>query len=106
MARRKEQVNWADPALLILGSLVEGPKHGYAMTADIADTAGIDLGPGTLYGAISRLENQGLIEAMASEGTRRPYRVTAAGETLLRSRLAAMHNFARIARARLDGATS
>lgn len=106
MARRREQVNWADPALLILGSLGDGPKHGYAMSTDIAETSGVDLGPGTLYGAISRLEEQGLIRALSEDGPRRPYQITAEGEAVLRTRLAAMRNFARMASARLDVATS
>jgi len=106
MVRRRDKVNWADPTLLILGSLSEGPKHGYAMSSDIAATVGVDLGPGTLYGAISRLEDQGLIEALSAEGPRRPYRITAEGEALLRTRLASMRTFTRVASARLEGATS
>ena len=44
------------PALLIMISLADGPKHGYAMTLDIEQVSGQKLGPGTLYGAIARLE--------------------------------------------------
>ena len=50
---------FSDPALLILISLVDGPKHGYAMTEDIAVIADQRLGPGTLYGAITRLNRAG-----------------------------------------------
>src|SRR5215469_14493019 len=46
---------FSEPALLILISLAEGPKHGYSMTEDIEAIAGVRLGPGTLYGAIARL---------------------------------------------------
>ena len=70
---------WADPSMLVLASLADGPKHGYAITQDIAAQVGVDLGPGTLYGAIGRLEERGLIEAMPPEQRRRPYRITAAG---------------------------
>jgi DNA-binding PadR family transcriptional regulator len=65
--------------MLVLASLADGPKHGYAITQDVAAQVGVDLGPGTLYGAIGRLEERGLIEAMPPEQRRRPYRMTAAG---------------------------
>jgi len=51
----------SDPTLLVLSSLAEGDKHGYAMMQDIEAFAGIRLGPGTLYGAITRLEEHGWI---------------------------------------------
>src|SRR5256885_9657066 len=86
---------FSEPALLILISLADGPKHGYAMTEDIASVAGVRLGPGTLYGAIARLETRGLIEALASEDRRNPYRMTPAGETALRARVAAPQTPAR-----------
>jgi DNA-binding PadR family transcriptional regulator len=75
--------SWSDPPLLVLASLADGAKHGYAITQDVATQTGVRLGPGTLYGAISRLEERGLIEALPPEGRRRPYRLTAAGEQLL-----------------------
>ena len=74
---------WSDPPLLVLASLADGAKHGYAITQDVAAQTGVRLGPGTLYGAISRLEERGLIEALSAEGRRRPYRLTAAGERVL-----------------------
>src|SRR6478609_5367035 len=70
-----------DPGLLILISLLGGAKHGYLLTQDIEDFAGVTLGPGTLYGAITRLESRALIEP-ADEGVesrRRPYRLTSEG---------------------------
>jgi DNA-binding PadR family transcriptional regulator len=76
-----------DPGLLVLASLAEGPKHGYAITQDIEEVAGVKLGPGTLYGALSRLEGRDLIEAMPSDDRRRPYRITAAGSTALADQL-------------------
>jgi DNA-binding PadR family transcriptional regulator len=78
---------FAEPAVLVLVSLAEGPKHGYAMTADIDHVSGIRLGPGTLYGAIARLEERGLIEPLPSEDRRRPYRLTGAGAAALRAHL-------------------
>jgi len=68
-----------EPGLLILASLAGGPKHGHAMIADIDRLAGVHLGPGTLYGALHRLEERGLIEALPSEEPRRPYRLTELG---------------------------
>jgi DNA-binding PadR family transcriptional regulator len=76
-----------DPGLLVLSSLAAGPRHGYAITQDIEEVAGVRLGPGTLYGALSRLEERGLIEALPSEDRRRPYRLSAEGATALDEQL-------------------
>jgi DNA-binding PadR family transcriptional regulator len=78
---------FSDPALFVLVSLAGGEKHGYAMIEDIEETCGMRPGPGTLYGAIARLEGRGLVEPLASEERRRPYRLTAAGEAALEERL-------------------
>jgi DNA-binding PadR family transcriptional regulator len=83
-----------DPPVLILTSLASGPKHGHALAKDIEAFAGVALGPGTLYGAITRLDQRGLIEPLASEDRRRPYRITGAGRTALASTLAAMRALA------------
>ena len=105
MRRRASQPlelgRFSEPALLILISLADGPKHGYAMSADIELLTGVRPGPGTLYGAITRLEERGLIERMDASDRRNPYRLTAAGVKTLRARLAAMENIANIARRRL-----
>src|SRR5260370_41103877 len=76
-----------DAALLILTSLAGGPKHGYAMIEDIASITGVRLGPGTLYGAISRLESAGLIEALESTDRRRPYQITPRGRRRLEAEI-------------------
>lgn len=78
---------YAGPATLILASLADGPKHGYALTKDVEQFAGLRLAPGTLYEALSRLESQGMIEALDSDDRRRPYQLTAAGATALRAHL-------------------
>jgi DNA-binding PadR family transcriptional regulator len=80
---------FSDPSLLILSSLVSGPKHGYAMMEDIFEYSGTRLEPGTLYGAISRLEQRGWIQALPNDDRRRPYQITAAGVTALREQLTA-----------------
>ncbi len=72
-----------DPGLLLLISLAGGPKHGHAMLLDVERFAGVRLGPGTLYGALARLEERGEVEPMAAEGRRRPYRLTGRGRNAL-----------------------
>ena len=91
----------SDPALLILASLAEGDKHGYAMIADIQSFAGVALGPGTLYGAITRLEQRGFIRAVAGDDRRQPYRLTAAGRRYLEGELAGLESMVRIGLGRL-----
>jgi DNA-binding PadR family transcriptional regulator len=78
---------YAGPATLILSSLADGPKHGYALTKDIEQFASLRLAPGTLYEALGRLESQGLIEGLESQDRRRPYQLTAAGAGALRAQL-------------------
>lgn len=93
---------FSEPALLILISLAEGPKHGYAMAEDIAAIAEVRMGPGTLYGALARLESRGLIQPVESEDRRNPYRLTGLGERALRARLAAIEAVARAGRQRIS----
>ncbi len=81
----------SDPGFLLLVSLSGGPKHGHAMLLDVASFAGVRLGPGTLYGALSRLEEDGLVEALPMEGRRRPYRLTDSGLAALRGRLTGLN---------------
>src|SRR5512137_3125509 len=86
--------HFSNPSLLILASLADGEKHGYAMMEDIQAMTGVRLGPGTLYGAITRLEQGGLIESLPADDRRRPYRLTAAGARLLRQTLSELERFA------------
>ena len=92
---------YSDPGLLILSSLTEGPKHGYAMIEDILDFSGTRLEPGTLYGALARLERCGWIEALPSEERRRPYRATGEGLRVLREQLETMRQIVSVAFRRL-----
>jgi DNA-binding PadR family transcriptional regulator len=80
----------SDPSLLVLASLADGDKHGYAMMADIQVFAGVELGPGTLYGALTRLEERGLIKAVPPGDRRQPYRITAAGKRHLEEQLSSL----------------
>ena len=85
-----------------MASLAEGPKHGYAITRDVEEMAGVKLGPGTLYGAISRLEERGLIEPLQTDDRRRPYRLTASGAAELQEQLTAQERVARVGLRRLS----
>ena len=95
---------FAEPSLFILASLGEGPKHGYAVTEDIAAFAAVRFGPGTLYAAIARLEARGLINALDADERRNPYELTALGEKALRARLASIQTVARVGQKRLANA--
>jgi DNA-binding PadR family transcriptional regulator len=93
---------FSDPPLLVLASLAGGPKHGHAMIEDIASLCGTRLGPGTLYGAIARLEHQGWIAPLPPDERRRPYCITAEGLSVLRARLSTLQHFVRAGVARLE----
>ena len=101
MARRPRTGPASDPELLILSSLASGPKHGYAMMVDIEAFAGVALGPGTLYTAIARLVEKGLIAPQSSAGRQRPYRLTSQGARSLAEQLSDMRRVAAVGLARL-----
>ena len=91
-----------DPTILVLSSLAGGDKHGYAMMEDIERFAGVRLGPGTLYGAITRLEQQGWIAPLPTEDRRQPYRITAEGLRVLQAKLATLEQFTKAGLKRLE----
>ena len=90
-----------DPPLLILLSLADGAKHGYALSKDIEEFAGVMLSPGALYGAITRLEERRLIEPLEEVDRRRPYQITRAGVVALEDAVREMRLVADIGAARL-----
>jgi DNA-binding PadR family transcriptional regulator len=90
-----------EPALLVLTSLLEGPRHGYAIVKDVQALSGVRLGPGTLYATLARLEARNLVEGLPAEGRRRPYRLTGAGVALVQKRLQRMEAIARTGLQRL-----
>jgi DNA-binding PadR family transcriptional regulator len=94
--------HYSDPPLLVLASVASGPKHGHAMIEDIESMCGTRLGPGTLYGAIARLEQQGWIEPLPAEDRRQPYRITPNGLRVLRAKLTTLHQFAKAGLKRLE----
>jgi DNA-binding PadR family transcriptional regulator len=88
-----------DPATLVLLSLTGGSRHGYAIQQEIETRTGTRLGPGTLYGAIARLEEAGLIAPVRSSERRQPYRITKAGTEELARRLERIRSLAAWAKA-------
>jgi DNA-binding PadR family transcriptional regulator len=94
--------HYSDPPLLVLASLASGPKHGHAMIEDIVRLCETRLGPGTLYGAIARLEHLGWIEPLPPEERRRPYRITAEGLRVLRAKLMTLYRFSKVGLGRLE----
>jgi DNA-binding PadR family transcriptional regulator len=91
-----------EASVLTLVSLADGPKHGYALIQDIRQFAGVELGPGTLYGALDRLERLGFIEPLAADERRHPYRITATGAAALRVHLDALERVSAAGRLRLQ----
>jgi DNA-binding PadR family transcriptional regulator len=94
----------SDRSILILTSLADGPKHGYALIQDIEELSGLTLGAGTLYGCLAKLEQAGLIEPLPSEDRRRPYQMTGAGRALLEERLEEARRIANIGLKRIRAA--
>ena len=94
----------SDPTLLVLASLADGDKHGYAMMEDIQRFANIRLGPGTLYGAITRLEERGWIRAVKSQDRRQPYTITALGRQHLEEQVATLDHVVKTVLTRLKHA--
>ncbi|MGH9411299.1 MAG: PadR family transcriptional regulator [Vicinamibacterales bacterium] len=97
-----EPGHFSDPPLLVLASLAGGPKHGHSMIEDIVEMSGTRLGPGTLYGAITRLERDGLIEPLPPDERRYPYKLTPAGLRMLKARLATLNHFVRAGLRRVE----
>lgn len=93
-----------DPSLLVLASLADGDKHGYGMMLDIQQFTGIELGPGTLYGVITRMVKSGWIRPLDSKDRRRPYRLTPAGRAYLQEQMTELNQVVKTALRRLNPA--
>ena len=89
--------------MLVLLSLSDAPKHGYAITTDVIEQTGVRLGPGTLYGSLTKLVERGLIEPVPSDDRRRPYRITDAGRAALANQLASWERIVTAGQLRLGG---
>jgi DNA-binding PadR family transcriptional regulator len=85
-----------EPVLLILVSLANHPKHGYAIMQDVENLTGWTMRAGTLYGALARMDRQGWIqESKSDDYRRRPYSLTAAGRAELALQLSVMNSVTR-----------
>jgi DNA-binding PadR family transcriptional regulator len=102
-AREQDLLRRAGEAsVLILVSLADGPKHGYALIQDVKQFSGVELGPGTLYGALDRLDRLGLIESLPADERRHPYRITEPGTAALRAHLDSLERVSATGRLRLQ----
>ncbi|MBO2453211.1 PadR family transcriptional regulator [Actinomadura barringtoniae] len=88
------QVN--DSQTLVLCVLADGPMHGYAINTAIEQLTGTRLGPGSLYGALARLQDKNFIEPLEGEGRQQPVRLTAEGRRALEEELRAMAHVAAV----------
>ena len=97
-----------EPTFLILAALAPQPLHGYAIIGEVADLSGgrLTLRPGTLYGALDRLAEEGLLESDREEVVdgrlRRYYRLTDDGAAVLEREAARLQHNAEAARRRLS----
>lgn len=93
-----EQGPMTEAAYYILLALLR-PGHGYGMMQRIRELSGgrLEMGPGTLYGVLSRMSKEGLIELTGAEGRRKNYAITDAGRTAL------LTEYARLKRLVADG---
>lgn len=85
-----------DAQMLVLTVLADGPLHGYAINTAIKELTGRRLGPGSLYGALARLEAKRLIEPLPEQGRQRALRLTPTGRTVLEEELQAMAHVAAV----------
>ncbi len=85
------------PAQQILEALAAGPMIPLAIQREVGARTGMDLGPGTLFGAIARLERHGLVGVVASSAAPRAYRLTALGAETLEAQLVAVSRPATLA---------
>ncbi|MEU8243468.1 PadR family transcriptional regulator [Actinoplanes missouriensis] len=96
-----------EPTFLILTALAAQPLHGYGIVQSVLDLSGGDvrLRPGTLYGALDRLADQGLIEVEREEAVegrlRRYYRLTDDGAATLATEAERLRKRASAAEAQL-----
>ena len=95
-----------EPVLLVLLSLAEQPRHGYSILKEVERmSAGrVVLSTGTLYGALSRLLDQGWIERFAEDNSprdRQAYRLTSRGRKNLQLEVERMRHLTKLATARI-----
>ncbi len=96
--------HFSEPGFCVLVVLLEGPRHGYAIGAGIQELTGRAPGPGSLYGAISRLERLGLVAVLPGDGRRKPYELTVEGAAEVRRQIEELDRLARRVGVRLERA--
>jgi len=101
-----ESLPLTEPVLLVLLSLAEQPRHGYAILKDVERMSGgrVQLSTGTLYGALRRLLHEGWIERVDEDEStrdRRPYRLTSRGRKNLRLEVERMKQLTKLAGLRI-----
>jgi PadR family transcriptional regulator PadR len=96
-----------EPTYYILASLIGGPLHGWAIVQEAAEISqgSVRLTAGTLYGALDRLQTEGLVdkdhEEIVSGRCRRYYRLTGLGETTLAQEATRLTSAAKVVQERL-----
>ncbi|MGW2842395.1 PadR family transcriptional regulator [Streptomyces sp. NPDC001493] len=96
-----------EPTLLLIAALADAPRHGYALIGEVAriSSGRVNLKAGTLYGALDRLLNQGLVrvdrEEVVDGRARRSYALTDTGRAALDTEVQRMEAIAREARRRM-----
>jgi len=85
---------FARPAKQVLSALMNGPRTPYAIRGEANVRCGVDLGPGTLFGTIARLERRALIEVVPTQAAPRAYRLTALGAATLKAQIASFAHHA------------
>jgi DNA-binding PadR family transcriptional regulator len=97
------------PTFFILTALAEGPRHGYGIIRRVEELSegGVNLGPGTMYGALDRLVEQELVvldrEEVEAGRLRRYYRLTPQGRTELAAEVRRLEQDSRVGQTALGG---
>jgi DNA-binding PadR family transcriptional regulator len=90
----------------VLLALSEGARHGYAVMQTVEETSGIDMGPGTVYGTIQRLEARGWVQqsepprAKGADGRRNYFTLTRQGRRALSDEAVRLERLLRMVRTR------
>ena len=97
---------FARPAQQILTVLQMGPAVPAAIRGEVRVRCGDDLGPGTIFGAIARLERRGLVEVLPRASAPREYRITGLGAETLEALLGSADLSRRLPRASVRSAAT